>query len=513
MNIIPQRAIPYIVLVGAFLYNLNIGILNSYGNLSIYLTSYLRYKGNDVTYRSVSFIYELTVITLGLSMLLGNYVQKKLGERLTILISCIGIFLSFYLSSIYTHSYYLLCIFMGITYAIGYGISFTIPLSCAYKHFTNNRGLISGIVISAISLSPFLYCPLQTLIINKDNILPIQSGNDSKEMYFKDINVLNRVPYVLFIQSIIFLILATLGGLMATIGTINDSIDGENIAILDNTNKNGNFGDNNTSLDVEKGNNYRNLGENTESGLFKSLKKKKKKKKGSDILNMDDYYSDLYKGKNFIFFIFYAPLNFFSNLINQLKQRKGYYFNKKCTEDILFFVLWLSIVLFNGYINYIIMYWKIIGVTYTQIEDTIITLNGSLINSMTNIAGRLIWGIIYDKINMNITILLLGFFISVACFTLPAVAHIYPLYAICCGIFYFCIGGSLVTIPVITLKKYGEKYFSLNMSILYTSRIANTFLCSLVVKYFYNWLKLRCLSSVFGILSIISTIILYGITV
>lgn len=228
---------------------------------------------------------------------------------------------------------------------------------------------------------------------------------------------------------------------------------------------------------------------------------------------MDDYYSDLYKGKNFIFFIFYAPLNFFSNLINQLKQRKGYYFNKKCTEDILFFVLWLSIVLFNGYINYIIMYWKIIGVTYTQIEDTIITLNGSLINSMTNIAGRLIWGIIYDKINMNITILLLGFFISVACFTLPAVAHIYPLYAICCGIFYFCIGGSLVTIPVITLKKYGEKYFSLNMSILYTSRIANTFLCSLVVKYFYNWLKLRCLSSVFGILSIISTIILYGITV
>ncbi|CAD2103156.1 monocarboxylate transporter, putative [Plasmodium vinckei petteri] len=272
MNFIPQRAIPYIVLVGAFLYNLNIGILNSYGNLNIYLTSYLRYKGNNVTYRSVSFIYELTVITLGISMLLGNYVQQKLGERLTIFISCIGTFISFYLSSIYTHSYYLLCLFMGVTYAIGYGISFTIPLSCAYKHFTNNRGLISGIVISAISLSPFLYCPLQTLIINRNNVLPVQYGSDSKEMYFKDVNVLNRVPYVLFIQSIIFLVLATLGGLMATISVPNDSIDSENIAILDKTNQNGNFVDSNIPWDVEKG-------DNAESGLFKSLKKKKKKKK------------------------------------------------------------------------------------------------------------------------------------------------------------------------------------------------------------------------------------------
>ncbi|SCN59813.1 monocarboxylate transporter, putative [Plasmodium chabaudi adami] len=506
MNFIPQRAIPYIVLVGAFLYNLNIGILNSYGNLNIYLTSYLRYKGNNVTYRSVSFIYELTVITLGISMLLGNYVQQKLGERLTILISCIGIFISFYLSSIYTHSYYLLCLFMGITYAIGYGISFTIPLSCAYKHFTNNRGLISGIVISAISLSPFLYCPLQTLIINRNNILPIQYGGDSKEMYFKDVNVLNRVPYVLFVQSIIFLILATLGGLMATISVPNDAIDSENVAILDKANQNGNFGDNNIPWDVEKG-------DNAESGLFKSLKKKKKKKKESDIINMADYYTDLYKGRNFIFFLLYGPLSFFSNILYQIRIRKGNYFNKKCTEDILFFVLWISIVLFNGYINYIIMYWKIIGVTYTQVEDTVITLNGSLINSMANIAGRLIWGIVYDKMNINVTILLLGLLITSACFTLPAVVQIYPLYAACCGVFYFCIGGSLVTIPVITLKKYGEKYFSLNMSILYTSRIANTFLCSLVVRYLYQWLKLRCLSSAFGVLSIISTIVLSIITV
>ncbi|KEG01878.1 hypothetical protein YYE_03397 [Plasmodium vinckei vinckei] len=500
MKFIPQSAIPYIVLIGAFLYNLSIAIINSYGNLNIYLTSYLRYKGNDTTYKSVSFIYELAISSLPMTMLLGTYIQKKLGDKLTLFISCTGTFISMYLSSIYAHSYYTLCLFMGILYGLMYGISYTIPLSCAYKHFKNNRGLISGFIISAFSLSPFLYCPLQTFIINKDNILPVLDGSASKELYFK-VNVLNRVPYALFIQSIVFYILAIVGGLMATINVPKISIDNENIAVLDKTNQNGKFGDNNTPCDVEKG-------DNTESGLSKSLEKKNE----SEITNMADYYTNLYKGRNYIFFIIYGPLSFFSNIIYKIRIRKGKYLNKKCTEDALVYVLWMSIVLFNAYINYIIMYWKIIGVTYTQVDDTIITLNGSLINSVANIAGRLLWGMIYDKMSTNITVLLLGVLITAVCFVLPPFVHIYSLYLICCGIFYFCIGGSLVSLPVITLKRYGEKYFSLNISILYTSRIASTVVCSSVIKYLYEWLQLRYLSSAFGILSIISTTAMFIIT-
>ncbi|KEG01879.1 hypothetical protein YYE_03398 [Plasmodium vinckei vinckei] len=430
MKFIPQSAIPYIVLVGAFLYNLSIALINSYGNLSIYLTSYLRYKGNDVTYKSVSFIYELAVSTIPISMILGSYAQKKLGNKLTLFISCTGTFIAMYISSIYAHSYYTLCLFMGILYGIMHGISYPIPLSCAYKHFKNNRGLISGIVISGFSISIFLYCPLQTFIINKDNILPVLDGKK---------------------------------------------------------------------------------GDNAESGLSKSLEKTKKKE--SEIINMADYYTNLYKGRNFIFFIIYGPLSFFSNIIYKIRIRKGKYLNKKCTEDGLFYVLWMSIVLLNAYLNYIAMYWKIIGVTYTQVEDTIITLNGSLINSVTNIVGRLLWGMIYDKMSTNVTILLLGLLITASCFTLPAVAHIYPLFAICCGVLFFCIGGNLVTIPVITLKRYGEKYFTLNVSILYTSRIASTVLCSFVIKYLYEWLQLRYLSSAFGVLSMIATIVLFVIAI
>ncbi|ANQ07346.1 Membrane transporter [Plasmodium coatneyi] len=297
-TILPQRAIPYLVLAGAFLYNLNIGIINSYGNLNIYLTSYLRHKGQNVTYRDVSFIYELTVITLGISMLIGNVVQKKLGERVTILICCFTTFVSFYMSSLYAHSYLMLCVFMGGLYGLGYGISFTIPLSCTYKHFKKNRGLVSGIVISAISLSPFLYCPLQTLLINRNNVLPVESSSGGiRERYFEDPQVLNRIPHVLFIQSVIFLIFGTCGGFFATMkvrGNGEKQLTSGNLDVGNKKSKHLDAQDG-SLLDLEKNdeqmgittdknkgnqNDGTNEGDNLGSRLAKSFKKKKKKKNG-----------------------------------------------------------------------------------------------------------------------------------------------------------------------------------------------------------------------------------------
>ncbi|SBT87917.1 monocarboxylate transporter, putative [Plasmodium malariae] len=561
MNILPRRVVPYVVLLGAFLYNLNIGIINSYGNLNIYLTSYLRHKGQNVTYKSVSLIYELTVITLGISMLVGNVVQQKLGERMTILICSFTTFLSFYLSSIYAHSYYLLCLFMGFCYAVGYGICFTIPLSCAYKHFKTNRGLISGIVISAISLSPFMYCPLQTLLINRRNVLPVKEENGSKELYFDDIDVLNRVPYLLFVQSIIFLIFGTLGGYLATIkceednsptniqhnhsekiknihSVERDATDlerNEHISLTGGKGKNSAYGESTlvrngvdyiTNNDNVSGNNVgrsniggSNVGDNNRNYHFaKPFKKKKNKKKNDGALNgkeenlhneseehliVNNSCNNMKKQK----FFFFSNLLNFNNIYADNHVSK--YYNKKCTEDVFFILLWISIVFFNCYINFIIMYWKIIGITYTSVEDKLITLNGSFINSISNIAGRLIWGTIYDKFKLNITLLFLGISITFACFLLPAISHIYVLYVFVCALFYFCIGGSFVTIPIITLKKYGEQHFPLNMSILYTTRIANTFLCSFVVHICYNLFTLRCLSAAFGFISLLSTISMF----
>ncbi|KNG76373.1 membrane transporter [Plasmodium falciparum IGH-CR14] len=528
MNIIPSTAVPYIVLFGAFLYNLNIGKKKFEGKLKYFPYPALRNKGNNVSYRDVAFIYELTIITLGIFMLVGNIVQKRLVERITILACSLMTFLAFYLSSVYALSYILLCIFMGFFYAVGYGICFTIPLSCAYKHFKNNRGFISGIIISAISLSPFLYCPLQTMLINKNNVSPVQKKiNNSTEYYFDDKDVLNRVPNVLFLQSIIFLIFATMGGFLATMEVKMDNdpeIKKQKKNLLsEEKNSNTNNVDKNI-VDLEKNeegyvatdkhkyntntdsNNIDIKNDNSRSA--KSMKKKKKRKFGFGFMNDDKNNNDDNDSKqkgNSLFGMLTLDRIFTDNYI-------GKYYNKKCTEDKFFFLLWISVVLFNCYINFVIMYWKIIGINYTHVEDKLITLNGSFINSLSNIAGRIIWGIIYDKIKINYTIFLLGICIIFCCFILPIISHVYIYYALVCALFYFCIGGSLVTIPVITLKKYGETHFSLNMSILYTSRIANTFLCSIIVSSFYKMLQLRYLSYAFGIISSVSTLLMCILT-
>ncbi|CRG99475.1 monocarboxylate transporter, putative [Plasmodium relictum] len=535
MNCIPKTVIPYIVLFGAFLYNLNIGVVNSYGNLNIYLTSYLRYKGNYVTYKDVSIIYELCIITLGVSMLIGNHVQKKLGVRATILLCSFNTFLAFYLSSIYVHSYFLLCLFMGIMHGIGYGISFTIPLSCTYKYFKNNRGLISGIVISAISLCPFLYCPLQTLLINKNNVLPsMEANSDSKELYFNDEEVLNRLSHVLFIQSIMALFLCSLGGFLATIDIKESNENSEKVLAKEIDMKNSDnkivnleenevvllpqekeetfqndltneFKENNKNDSIiydENGNCKDGAGTCLTERFIKnnnSINDSNNEIQATDVNGYKKENNSLCNKKN-------DKLNTYEN------ECKKKFYNIKCTEDKNFIILWLSIVLFNSYINFIIMYWKIIGINYTNVEDKIITLNGSFANSVSNIIGRLIWGYLYDKFDFSYILLLLGSCVFSCCFILPLISHIYILYLLICSIFYFCIGGSLVTIPVVTLKKYGEQYFSLNMSILYTSRIANTFICSLLVNVFYSLLTLKYISISFGLVSFLSTISIFYLT-
>ncbi|VWU51444.1 monocarboxylate transporter, putative [Hepatocystis sp. ex Piliocolobus tephrosceles] len=524
---VPTKAIPYVVLFGAFLYNLNIGIINTYGNLNIYLTSYLRYKGQNVTYRDISFIYELTVVTLGLAMLIGPVVQKKIGQRKTILCVCFSTFLSFYICSIYTSSYYVLCLFMGVVYAIGYGIAFTIPLSCVYKHFKNNRGFISGIVISAKSLTSFIYCPIQTILINKNNILPIRTGGNPKELLFIDIDVLNRVPYVLYIQSIIFVICSTLGAFLATIDyePTNDILT---IAPDETTDATNITTQKENSLTINEDIDAQNI-DNADSNLsnlkkpfierinIKKNKKKKNKKTSDDealLANSENINNKKCKSlfDLFLFKIFNVINNMYTDADTNLKQKTRSYYNKKCTEDKYFFFIWLAVVLFNSYVNYIIMYWKIIGITYTSVEDKLITINGSIINSIFNIAGRLVWGSICDKLKLNVALTLLGVCICSCCFLLPLITHIYYLYVIVCGFFYFSIGGSFVIIPIIALKRYGEIQFALNMSILYTTRIANTFACSLIIYFLINIFTLRCLSSAFGVIAAISVVFIFSLT-
>jgi len=47
--------------------------------------------------------------------------------------------------------------FYGVIGGIGCGINYMVPLVCAWDHFPNRKGLMTGIIVGAYGFGSFLY--------------------------------------------------------------------------------------------------------------------------------------------------------------------------------------------------------------------------------------------------------------------------------------------------------------------------------------------------------------------
>ena len=54
----------------------------------------------------------------------------------------------------------------GILGGVGIGITYMIPLVCSMEYFPDNKGLISGIIMSSYGLGSFIFNVVSTKIVN-----------------------------------------------------------------------------------------------------------------------------------------------------------------------------------------------------------------------------------------------------------------------------------------------------------------------------------------------------------
>ena len=88
-----------LTLVGGFALHLTLGTLYCFGNMSTYMTSYLRkHVNSEITYSDVIWIPTLSTMSQGAFMTLSGHLEERVGVRFTLLIgSCImtsGVYLS-----------------------------------------------------------------------------------------------------------------------------------------------------------------------------------------------------------------------------------------------------------------------------------------------------------------------------------------------------------------------------------------------------------------------------------
>ena len=164
-----------IVLIGGFLIHLVLGSIYLWGNINIYVTSYLWMEGNNVTLNDLFFVLPLSLFMLTIFSALGPFLLKYFNPKL-ILLSGGTLLLASYLAASYVTSVALFIILYGVFAGIGTGICYLVPVACIWEYFPERKGCAGGIVIGGFGLSAFIFSFIVQSLFNPLNLSPDQPG-------------------------------------------------------------------------------------------------------------------------------------------------------------------------------------------------------------------------------------------------------------------------------------------------------------------------------------------------
>lgn len=160
-RLIPFQYKKWFTLLGGVMIHLSLGNIYTFGNMSPYLTSYLReMTGSNVRYAQTVWI--LTVLSLCLSfssMLCGILVSNfKINTKLIVFCGCmlmsLGNALTFYTINM---SYIMAILTAGAINGFGTGLAYLGPLSIVMKWFPHSTGLANSAILFGFGGSALIF--------------------------------------------------------------------------------------------------------------------------------------------------------------------------------------------------------------------------------------------------------------------------------------------------------------------------------------------------------------------
>ncbi|XP_022235052.1 uncharacterized protein LOC111083093 isoform X2 [Limulus polyphemus] len=454
---------PFISVGGCFLIYLAIGTILTFGNLTPYLTSYLRQRvKKDITYEETSWIFYSYISTCSLLYFggkLGSFIGRRWSMIVGSCILCFGIAVTYWSIQ---HSLVATIITYGVVDTLGLVCCFGHPVVTAVEWFPNKKGLVTGIVASGIALTPLFMNSVQTFFVNPTNVQPASDG------FFYNDEVIESVP-------ILFLIMASVNGGFLLIGLLmyqelpresnqEETISSELTNVYETSRR---------SCSKELS------GPITKDLDFESLEE------DSANVNVDDEqpYSN-------------GDVKLHVSPKEALKMKEFYL---------------LSIVCICSY--YPLMFVNIIYKTYGQTfipDDTFLSTTGS-VAGVVHALSRVIVGLIQDKLSYKLTSLLLLGVKTVFLVTMVATPYggevMYMIWI--CGLFA-TFPLVFVCIPVAVAEVFGTKYTAEIFGMVLFTSTASFFLWPLVlhrVTSSLGWFATFCVTATVSFIGILVTIL------
>ncbi len=155
----PKRIVPVIASIAI---QMCLGTAYIWSVFQTGIANYL-FGGNSAN-ALLTFSLLLAILTVGSTI--GGKIQQKIGTRKIIIIGGVILALGFFLSSLVKPAFgWLIWITYGIIGGVGMGFIYSTSIACCQKWFPDKRGMISGIIVSALGFGGVVFTPIARSLI------------------------------------------------------------------------------------------------------------------------------------------------------------------------------------------------------------------------------------------------------------------------------------------------------------------------------------------------------------
>ena len=159
--------------IGGFLLQFTVGGAQySFGNMTTYMVSYIRYHGASPKMTYTSFITVMLTwgMTQGITMPFTGFIIAILGNKASMILG-VAIFSAGCALTYITiqKELWLISITYGVITALGHNIALIPTLTAGMNWFPNHKGLVMGITVSGFGGGSLLFNAIQTEIVNPNN--------------------------------------------------------------------------------------------------------------------------------------------------------------------------------------------------------------------------------------------------------------------------------------------------------------------------------------------------------
>lgn len=150
--------------------------------------------GGDNARASLTFSLLLSTLTIG--SVIGGKLAAKFSIRSVVIAGGIILSAGFFLASFVTENVpWLLWLGYGVMGGVGMGFTYSTTIACAQKWFPEKKGLVTGLIVSALGFGGVVFTPIVESLVKKFG------GTQVGE------------PKTFLVLSVIFLVVCTVGGL------------------------------------------------------------------------------------------------------------------------------------------------------------------------------------------------------------------------------------------------------------------------------------------------------------